>query len=193
MKTFLVMAALAVSAAAFSASGASAAGYLKYGDIKGEATEARQHKPVVVKKDGAQDQEMISHKHGSDQVQHNTDDTKAPFVAAGDVTGDGVDSPEKGHARVRGGLNPADEVEAQQDEQKIEKGHARVRGGLNPADTVKAPDDDFEHRPAFAGRSEITPPPADGRSCAQDRPFACGHDILAFAFYIGGMIRTSPL
>lgn len=141
MKKFLVMAALAASAAAFSASNASAAAFMKFGDIKGEATEGRQHKPVVVTKEHGE--KMIpAHKHNSDQVQSYADDAAGPFVAAGDVNGDGKPAPEKGHARVRGGLNPADDVQASEDEQQIEKGHAHVRGGLNPADEVKSPDRD---------------------------------------------------
>ena len=46
-----------------------------------------------------------------------------------------------GHARVRGGLNPANTLQAPHKPQQMQHGHARVRGGLNPADTLQAPQD----------------------------------------------------
>ena len=124
MKKFLTIAALAASAAAFAITSAGAAGYMKFDGIKGETAKGRQHKPMAVTK-------------AVDKAQHRA---RGVRVATGDVNGDGVPATEKGRARVRGGLNPATDVQAPQAEQRAEKGHARVRGGLDPATDVKSPD-----------------------------------------------------
>lgn len=109
MKTFFAIAALAASAAAFSASSASAAAYMKYDGVEGESTKTRQHKPVTITK--GSEAMIAGHKHVSDQVSKSAA-AAGPAVAVGDVNGDGAEGTEKGHARVRGGLNPATDVKS---------------------------------------------------------------------------------
>ena len=63
----------------------------------------------------------------------------AAYMKLGDIKGESAQQTQHGHARVRGGLNPANTLQAPHKPQQMQHGHARVRGGLNPANTIQAP------------------------------------------------------
>jgi hypothetical protein len=104
MTRALIKAALIATVSTFAAGHAGAAShdyFLKLDGVKGESTKGRQHMPLKITKGTLNTNAGVS-------------------VAAGDVTGDGRDdivtgaeaSGAKAHARVRGGLNPADQIRA---------------------------------------------------------------------------------
>lgn len=73
--------------------------FLKLDGVKGETTKSRQHVPVRITSPADKMRSGVS-------------------IAVGDVNGDGRSAIENGHARVRGGLNPADQVQAPQKPQQ---------------------------------------------------------------------------